>query len=78
MTMEDWAKRLDKFLEADDREILQQGGRITAQMAKEFAESEFDKFRIRQDQLFESDFDIELKMIEHNGVPIELIEFKRK
>jgi hypothetical protein len=65
MTMEDWAKRLDKFLEADDREILQHGGTITAQMAKEFAESEFDKFRIKQDVLFESDFDREIKRINH-------------
>ena len=63
MTMEDWAKRLDKFLEADEREILQHGGRITAQMAKELAESEFEKFRIKQDQLFESDFDREIKRI---------------
>ena len=65
MTMEDWAKRLDLFLMADDREILQNNGKITHEIAKEFAESEFEKFRIRQDQLFESDFDIELKMIEN-------------
>ncbi|MDR2802416.1 MAG: virulence RhuM family protein, partial [Prevotellaceae bacterium] len=64
MTMEDWAKRLDKFLEADDRDILQNSGTITAQVAKDFAESEFGKFRIRQDQLFESDFDREIKRIE--------------
>jgi hypothetical protein len=61
MTMEDWAKRLDLFLMADDREILQDNGKITHEIAKEFAENEFEKFRIRQDQLFESDFDIELK-----------------
>ena len=65
MTMEDWAKRLDLFLMADDREILQDNGKITHEIAKEFAESEFEKFRIRQDQLFESDFDIELKTIEN-------------
>jgi len=65
MTMEDWAKRLDKFLEADDRDILQNSGKITAQMAKEFAESEFEKFRIKQDLLFESDFDREIKRIEN-------------
>jgi hypothetical protein len=63
MTMDDWAKRLDRFLEADDRDILQHGGRISAQMAKEFAENEFEKFRIRQDLLFESDFDREIKLI---------------
>jgi len=57
MTMEDWAKRLDLFLTADDREILQDSGKISAEIAKDFAESEFEKFRIRQDRLFESDFD---------------------
>lgn len=64
MTMEDWAKRLDKFLEADDRDILQNSGKITALMAKSFAESEFEKYRIVQDSLFESDFDKEVKRIE--------------
>ncbi|MBW8333633.1 MAG: virulence RhuM family protein [Prolixibacteraceae bacterium] len=63
MTMEDWAKRLDKFLEADEREVLQNSGKVTAQMAKDFAESEFEKYRIVQDLLFESDFDKELKRI---------------
>ena len=61
MTMEDWAKRLDKFLEADERDILQDSGKVTALFAKEFAESEFEKYRIVQDRLFESDFDNELK-----------------
>jgi hypothetical protein len=64
MTMEDWAKRLDRFLEADDRSILQDSGKITAQLAKEFAESEFEKYRVIQDRLFESDFDREIKKIE--------------
>jgi hypothetical protein len=63
MTMEDWGKRLDRFLEADDREILQDGGKISAKIAKEFAESEFEKYRIIQDRLFESDFDREIKNI---------------
>ena len=63
MTMEDWAKRLDRFLEADDRDILQNSGKITAQMAKSFAESEFEKYRVVQDRLFESDFDKEIKKI---------------
>ena len=57
MTMEDWAKRLDLFLEFDEREILQDAGKITATIAKEFAESEFEKYRIVQDKLFKSDFD---------------------
>jgi hypothetical protein len=64
MTMEDWSKRLDKFLEADDRDILYNSGTITAQAAKDFAETEFEKFRVKQDQLFESDFDREIKRIE--------------
>ena len=64
MTMEDWAKRLDKFLEADDRDVLQNSGKITAQMAKNVAESEFEKYRIVQDRLFESDFDKEIKRIQ--------------
>jgi len=63
MTMEDWAKRLDRFLEADDRSVLQDSGKISAQIAKEFAESEFEKYRIIQDRLFESDFDREIKKI---------------
>lgn len=66
MTMDDWAKRLDKFLEADERDILQNNGKVTAQMAKSFAEGEFEKYRIVQDRLFESDFDKEIKRIERN------------
>ncbi len=57
MTMEDWSKRLDLFLSADDREILQNSGRITAEIAKTKAETEFEKYRIVQDRLFMSDFD---------------------
>lgn len=54
---EERAKRLDLFLEYDDRAILQDAGKITAEIAKDKAESEFEKYRIVQDQLFESDFD---------------------
>jgi hypothetical protein len=57
MTMEDWAKRLDLFLQHDDREILQNAGKISHEIAKEHAETEFEKYRIIQDQLFQSDFD---------------------
>ena len=64
MTMEDWAKRLDMFLQADDREILKNAGSISAQIAKEHAESEFEKYRIIQDKRFESDFDKRLKSLE--------------
>lgn len=63
MTMEDWAKRLDKFLEADDRHILPNSGKVTAQAAKDFAENEFEKYRIKQDRLFESDFDKVMKQL---------------
>ena len=57
MTMEDWENRLNKFIEATDREILQDIGKVIAEIAKAHAESEFEKYRIIQDQLFESDFD---------------------
>ena len=64
MTMEDWAKRLDMFLEFDDREILQDSGKATAKLARAHAESEFEKYRIVQDRLFESDFDRVIKKLE--------------
>jgi len=57
MTMEDWAKRLDLFLEYDDRAVLKDAGKISAEIAQNKAESEFEKYRIVQDQLFLSDFD---------------------
>jgi len=63
MTMEDWAKRLDRFLEFDDRKLLEDRGKVTKEMAKEFAESEFEKYRVVQDRLFESDFDRMLKEV---------------
>lgn len=64
MTMEDWAKRLDMFLKFDDREILQDSGKAAAKLARVHAESEFEKYRIVQDRLFESDFDQVLKQLE--------------
>jgi len=64
MTMEDWSKRLDSFLEFDDREILQDSGKVTVKLAKTHAESEFEKYRIVQDRLFESDFDRVIKQLE--------------
>lgn len=54
---EELAKCIDKFLDATDREILQDAGHITAEYAKEYAESEFEKYRVIQDRLFRSDFD---------------------
>ena len=61
MTMEDWAKYIDRFLTMDDRKLLQDNGRVSAEEAKEFAESEFEKYRIVQDRLFISDFDKEIE-----------------
>ena len=67
MTMEDWAKRLDLFLMADDREVLQDAGKITAEIAKARAETEFEKYRVIQDRLFMSDFDKYMLELEENA-----------
>ena len=66
MTMEDWAKRLDMFLEFDDREILRDAGKITKKIADECALSEFEKYRVVQDRLFMSDFDALLLEMEND------------
>lgn len=57
MTMNDWESRLNRFIEATDREVLKDAGKVTAEIAKAHAESEFEKYRIIQDRLFQSDFD---------------------
>lgn len=57
MTMEDWAVRVDRFLFADDRDILKDAGKISMEIAKSHAESEFETYRILQDRLYQSDFD---------------------
>ena len=57
MTMEDWAKRIDKFLDSDDRPILNDSGKMSAEQAKDYAETEFEKYRIFQDRVFQSDCD---------------------
>lgn len=57
MTMEDWAKRIDKFLDLSDRPVLTDAGHVSAEHAKEYAETEFEKYRVIQDKLFQSDFD---------------------
>lgn len=57
MTMEDWAKRLDAFLQFNEMDVLKNKGKVTAEIAKTFAETEFEKYRVIQDGLFESDFD---------------------
>jgi len=61
MTMQDWEIRLNRFIEATDREILQDAGKVTAEIAKAHAESEFEKYRIVQDRMFVSDFDAAVK-----------------
>ena len=69
MTMQDWETRLNRFIEATDRDVLQDAGRVTAEIAKAHAESEFEKYRFVQDRLFESDFDRVIKQIESGGQP---------
>ncbi len=64
MTMTDWEERLGGFLKLWDREILQDAGKVSAELAKTHAETEFEKYRIVQDRLFESDFDRMLKQLE--------------
>ena len=64
MTMEDWKIKLDAFLRFNDAEVLQDKGKVTAAIAREFAESEFEKYRVIQDSLYESDFDRLMKDIE--------------
>jgi hypothetical protein len=57
MTMADWASKLDAFLQFNDADILQDKGKVTAAIAKAFAESEFEQYRIIRDRLYRSDFD---------------------
>ncbi len=66
MTMQDWETRLNRFIEATDRAVLQDAGRVTAEIAKAHAESEFEKYRIVQDRLYESDFDRLVRQLEQN------------
>ena len=67
MTMEDWEKRLSGFLQLWDREILRDAGKVAAELAKTHAESEFEKYRIVQDRLFESDFDRAMQQFPEMG-----------
>lgn len=64
MTMDNWNQKLDTFLKFNEKEILTNTGKISAEIAKSFAESEYKKYQVVQDKLFESDFDKELKRIE--------------
>lgn len=69
MTMEDWATRIDKILALTDNAVLQDAGTITAEFAKSFAESEFEKYRVIQDRLFQSDFD---RFNDDNLIPLDI------
>jgi hypothetical protein len=72
MTMKDWAEKLNAFLQFNERDILNNPGKVTKEMAKAFTESEFEKYRIIQDRLFESDFDRHIKrVLESNKQQIE-------
>ncbi len=68
MTMADWASKLDAFLQFNDAEVLQDKGKVTAAIAKAFAESEFEQYRIIQDRLYQSDFDRLMASAEENGL----------
>jgi len=63
MTMQDWITKLEGFLTLNDREILQGVGKVSAELAKSHAEQEFDKFRVLDNQHFESDFDRMVKQL---------------
>lgn len=67
MTMQDWSKKLNAFLEFNEHEILQNAGKVTATIAKEFAISEFEKYRVIQDKSYKSDFDILIQELEKDG-----------
>ena len=67
MTMQDWAGKLNAFLKFNEREILDHPGKVSQEMAKAFAETEFEKYRIVQDRLFESDFDRHIKKTLEGG-----------
>lgn len=69
MTMEDWAKRIDKFLDLTNRPVLTDAGHVSAEQAKEYAETEFEKYRVIQDKLFQSDFD---RFNDDNFIPLDI------
>ena len=64
MGMKDWIEKLDAFLQFNGKEILDNPGKVNAEIAQAFAESEFEKYRVIQDRIYESDFDREIKQLE--------------
>ncbi|MEE9491941.1 MAG: virulence RhuM family protein [Gammaproteobacteria bacterium] len=71
MTMADWEERLNRFIAATDRDILQDAGKVSAEIAKAHAISEFEKYRIVQDRLYQSDFDKQIASLENLEKPLE-------
>ena len=67
MTMKDWSQKLNAFLQFNERDILQNAGKVTAQIAKEFAISEFEKYKVIQDKSYKSDFDMLLQELDKDG-----------
>ncbi|MBL7815929.1 MAG: virulence RhuM family protein, partial [Saprospiraceae bacterium] len=65
MYMKDWIEKLDAFLKFNDYEVLTDAGKVSAEVAKALAIKEYEKFRVIQDQIFESDFDKEIKKIKN-------------
>ena len=76
MTMQDWSEKLNAFLQFNERDILDNPGKVSREMAKVFADSEFEKYRIIQDRLFESDFDKHIKDLFNRPETIEEAEAK--
>ena len=62
--MSDWSKKLDAFLQFNEKEILDNPGMISAEIARVFAENEYEKYRVIQDRLYDSDFDKEIRKLE--------------
>jgi hypothetical protein len=69
MKMADWVARLDAFLQFNEYEVLANAGKVSAEVAKRLAEEQYDRFRVRQDREFESDFEAEVKRIESKRLP---------
>ena len=79
MTMEDWAKRIDSYLSSDERPLLDNAGTVSHEFAKEYAETEFERYRIIQDRLFRSDFEkMQLEGGELPELPLELAQDAEK
>jgi hypothetical protein len=71
MYMKDWVKRLDAFLQFNEKDVLQDNGKITAETAKDFAEIEFEKYSEKQDALYQSDFDRLLLEVKQKGIEVK-------